>query len=164
MTNPFIILFEKNKATFDRGFPIIAAETPPYHSPQNCDSDCDDNGDDSDYDEVGFELGRKQKQSFVCAEYPSPKDLGSGVFPNRRIVMQITIQQICLPKILRMKGYMRGFIEYLLGLPGVEAVQLQAVMNPSLRNKLLPDPKWVCQEFPDNRDFNSSFVLFKNSQ
>lgn len=104
--------------------------------------------DDSGEEVAYLELGRRQKMRFRTAD------------GSRRLVDQITIRNVVLAEHFRGKGYFSELVTHLLSIPEIEAVQLEAVMNPWLLGKLLCDPKWVCQNAADERDFNPSFVLF----
>lgn len=105
---------------------------------------------------AGLELGRIQHQNF-CVRAPD------GLTRTPRVMIsQITIENVYLAEELRGRGLLRQFVAFLLEQPGVEAVQLRAVMNKELAAHLLASPNWVCQDMPDCRGFNPSFVQFRN--
>jgi len=60
-------------------------------------------------------------------------------------VTQVTIRDVVLPHALRGRGYLRELVAHLLARPGVQAVQLEAVINQRLAESVARDPQWVLQ-------------------
>lgn len=102
---------------------------------------------------LNIELGRRQVMSLYRADKTASK------------VAQVTIREIDIPIKFQKCGLLNKIIDYLFTLPGIDAVQLEAVINRSFARHLLSNPnKWVIQCFNELNDPDGvgySFVRYK---
>jgi len=88
---------------------------------------------------------------------------------KRKRVLQVTIRNIQLVKPLQKQGILRAIVEFLLTEHGCEAVQIEAVQNRGLHEKLMQSKGtfgvWHKQYLPcewmDEPDHGHSFVRFR---
>jgi len=103
---------------------------------------------------IYLECGRRQSMCFKPSTAPAT---------TRVTVDQITIREIKLSPKFQRRGGLTGLVRYFFRELGVAAVQLEQVLNTSLRERLLASPLWVCQTAPEELVHGGSFVRFKTA-
>lgn len=65
--------------------------------------------------------------------------------PKREPLFQVTIRDIHLDESFQKQGIFTRFVEYLLSLPRIQAVQLESVQPDWLKKRLSESTLWICQ-------------------
>ena len=79
---------------------------------------------------------------------------------------QVTIRDIKLDRLFRKKGLLTSFVEYLLSLDDIEAVQLESVYTKWFKERLTESSHWYKQGISENyvrfkeKENNEKFSLF----
>lgn len=109
-------------------------------------------GDGAD-DDIYVECGKQMVQMFT-------KDGPHGPYK------QITIRDIKLCKSFQKKGLLTAFVEYLLSLDGIKAVQFESVQSDLAKDRLTKSTHWYKQGISENyvrfkeKENNEKFSLF----
>lgn len=111
----------------------------------------------TDDDEVLLEVGRTMDL------WLSHQDRNEASVKDEFVkTMQITIRNVELPDHLQRHGFLSAFIQHLFDTnPRVQAVCLEAVMNPSFKKYLDDSPRWICQTAPEYKKYNPNFAIFR---
>lgn len=136
-----------------------------YCFPDDEAPDYDDEApDDDDHDNrfmpyISLELGRLMIRPLINVKWDTVGQEHPG-FVNKQCV---TINRVFLNFDIRRKGHFNDLVAHLLALDGVEAVLLECVLNKEWANYMLrPESKWICQDAPETRYANPSFVMFRD--